>query len=210
MRHCIALVSLALTLIPLLPPPAYAARKPYALDRSHCQLNFIGEALLISAHGFFERWDADIQVDRDNLENSALTITIESASINTRINRRDDHLRSADFLDATTHPQIKFVSTKIAKIDDTNLTITGDLTLRGITKSLNVPVKVVFLREGDGRFKGDFQINRKDFGMKYNSMMNPVEDMVSIQFDFHIQDRQAMEERQKQREKQTPPKPPAE
>jgi len=205
MRHCVALVSLAFALIQLLPTPAYAARKPYALDRSHCQLNFIGEALLISAHGFFERWDADIQVDRDNLENSALTITIESASINTRITRRDDHLRSADFLDAPNHPQIKFVSTKIAKVDDKNLTITGDLTLRGITKSLNVPVKVVFLREGDGRFKGDFQINRKDFGIKYNSMMNPVEDMVSIQFDFHIQD----QERQKQREKQTPPKPPA-
>jgi polyisoprenoid-binding protein YceI len=205
MRHFVALVSLTFTLIQLLPQPAYPARKPYVLDRSHCQINFIGEALLISAHGFFERWDADLQVDRDNLENSALTITIETASINTRITRRDDHLRSADFLDAPNHPQIKFVSTKIVKVDDKNLTITGDLTLRGVTKSLSVPVTVVFLREGDGRFKGDFQINRKDFGIKYNSMMNPVEDMVSIQFDFHIQD----QERQKQRQQQVPPKPPA-
>lgn len=176
--------------------PVQADRKPYVLDRAHCQLNFIGEALLVSAHGHFDRWDADVQLDRDHLENSSLTLTIEAASLNTRVERRDNHLRSADFFDAANHPKITFVSTKISKVDDKNHTLTGDLTIRGITKTVQVPVKLVFLREGDGRFKGELQLNRRDFGMNYNSRLNPIEDMVTVQFDMHLVDKEVMEARQ--------------
>lgn len=203
------LVSLAFVLLMLIAvPPIQAERKPYALDRSHCQLNFVGEALLLSAHGYFERWDAEIQMDRENLENSTVSVTIDAASINTRITRRDDHLRSADFLDVAKNPQIKFVSSRIGKVDDKNVKITGDLTLRGVTKTVGVPVKIIFLRDGDARFKGELEINRKEYGMMYNSRMNPVEDNVAIQFDLHIVDQKVMEERQRQRQQQTPPRPP--
>lgn len=196
---CLALCAL------LISPFAFAERKPYALDRSHCQINFVGEALLISAHGHFEKWDADIQLDRENMENSSVAITIEAESLNTRVAQRDKHLRSADFLDVVNHPQIKFVSTKIARVDDKNYTLFGSLTLRGVTKPIGIPVKVVFVRDTDARFKAAFDINRKDYGINYNSRMNPVEDTVALQFDFHIVDQKVMEERNQRRQQQQPP-----
>ena len=196
------------TLQVFLPAPAHAEKRLYVLDRAHCQLNFIGEALFVSAHGYFEKWDADLQIDRDNLENSSVALTIETASLNTRVERRDNHLRSADFFDAANHPQIKFVSTKVSRVDDKNFNLTGDLTIRGITKPVQVPVKLVFLREGDARFKGEFQVNRRDFGMNYNSRMNPVEDLVTIQFDMHLVDKAVMEAQQQQRQQQRLPDAP--
>jgi len=144
----------------------------------------------------------------DNLENSSVALTIETASLNTRVERRDNHLRSADFFDAANHPQIKFVSTKVSRVDDKNFNLTGDLTIRGITKPVQVPVKLVFLREGDARFKGEFQVNRRDFGMNYNSRMNPVEHLVTIQFDMHLVDKAVMEAQQQRRQQQRLPDAP--
>jgi polyisoprenoid-binding protein YceI len=201
-------LALALVLPATAGKPAMADRRPYVFDASHSQLNFVAEALLITAHGFFEKFEADIQVDPENLENSTLTFTIDTASVNTRNERRDNHLRSGDFFDAANHPQIKFVSTKIAKVDANNLLITGDLTIRGTTKPVQVPTRVVFLREADGRFKGEFKINRKDFGINYDSRMNPIENEVLVQFDFHVQDQQAMQQRRQQQQQKAPPKQP--
>jgi len=73
---------------------------------------------------------------------------------------------------------------------------------------VQVPVKLVFLREGDARFKGEFQVNRRDFGMNYNSRMNPVEDLVTIQFDMHLVDKAVMEAQQQQRQQQRLPDAP--
>ena len=181
---------------------AYADRKPYVPDRSHSQLNFVGDALLLSAHGHFEKWEIDAQVDAANLENSTVSLTIDAASLNTRVDRRDNHLRSADFFDVAKYPQITFVSSKVTKIDDRSLKLSGNLTLRGVTKPLDIPVQIVFLRDGSARFKGNVQFNRKDFGMTYNSRMNPIEDMVAVQFDMHLLDKAAQEERQRQRQQQ--------
>jgi len=206
MRRAVTRLVLCVSVFALPAVSARAERKAYVPDRAHCQLNFIGEALLLSAHGHFEKWEIDTQLNPANLEDSSVQLQIESASLNTRIEQRDKHLRSGDFLDVANHPQIKFASTRVKKVDDKTLTITGDLTLRGVTKQVDVPVKVVFLRDGDARFKGELQINRKDYGINYNSRMNPVEDMVTIQFDMHLLDKAVQEERQRQR--QAPPKPP--
>jgi polyisoprenoid-binding protein YceI len=175
----------------VLVPSVYAERKTYVPDPPHSQINFIGEALLISAEGYFERWESDFQIDRANLENSTVSITIDAASLNTRIEMRDKHLRSKDFLDVENYPQIKFVSTGISKVDDKNYVIDGNLTLRGVTKAIKVPVTVVFLRENDARFKAGFKINRWDYGINYAGKMNPVEDMVAIQIDMHLVEKAA-------------------
>lgn len=185
-----------------------ADRRPYVFDPAHSQLNFVADALLVTAHGFFDKFEADIQVDPENLENSTLTFTIEAASINTRNERRDNHLRSPDFFDVANHPQIKFVSTKVTKVDANNLLIAGDLTIRSTTKPVQVPTRIVFMREGSARFKGEFRINRMDYGVSYNSRMNPIENEVVIQFDFHVRDQQAMQQRQQQMQKAPPKQPP--
>ena len=209
MRRFSAFVSLIAAVVLVASPVAKADRKPFVFDKAHSQINFVAEAMLITAHGFFERWDGDIQIDPGNLEDSTLRIEIETASINTRVERRDNHLRSADFFDAQNHPKITFVSTKVKKVDDKNLLVTGEMTIRGKTKSLDVPVRIVFLREGDARFKSEFQINRQDFGVSYNSRMNAIEDLVTIQLDFHLLDQQVQQQRQQQRQQQQPPPPPA-
>lgn len=211
MRRFLALVSLFALVTSLAAPVAWADRRPYTFDKAHSQINFVAEATFISAHGFFERFDADVQVDPDKLENSTLSLTIETASINTRVEQRDNHLRSDAFFDAKNHPTITFVSKQVTRVDAQNLRITGDLTIRGITKAVEVPVKVVFFQNGRGRFKGEFQINRQDFKVSYDSRMNHIEDMVSVQFDLNLLDRQMMEERQRQmqqRQQQPPAKQP--
>ncbi len=179
--------------------PGYAERKSYVPDPPHSQINFVGESMLISAQGWFERWEGDFQIDHEKLENSSVSITIDAASLNTRVQMRDNHLRSKDFLDVSTYPQIKFVSSGISKVDEKNYIISGNLTLHGVTKPIKAPVTVVFLRDTDGRFKGELKINRWDFGINYAGKLNPVEDTVSIQFDMHLREKTAGEQ----------PKPPA-
>lgn len=213
MKRFAASVCLVVVLALLVAPASRAERKPYVFDKAHSEINFVAEALLLTAHGFFERFDGDVQVDPENLENSVLRLEIETASINTRVEARDNDLRSERFFDAANHPQITFVATKITKVDDRNLRVTGDLTIRGVTKTVEVPIFVVFLRDGRGRFKGEFVINRQDFGVSHNSRMNPIEDMVKVQFDLNVMDKQVMEDRMRQRQQrqQQPPQqqPPA-
>jgi polyisoprenoid-binding protein YceI len=183
------LESLTLMLLLMLVPGVHAERKAYMADPAHSQINFVGESMLISAQGYFERWQGDFQIDRSNLENSAVTIVIDASSLNTRVEMRDNHLRSKDFLDVQTYPQIKFISRTISKVDDKNYVIDGDLTLHGVSKAIKVPAAVVFLRDSDVRFKGELKINRWDYGINYAGKMNPIEDMVPISFDMHLSEK---------------------
>lgn len=206
---CVCLLLCGLLLAP--GAGSQAQRRVFTFDPAHSQINFVADAMFVSAHGYFEKFDGDIQIDRQNLENSTVSIAIEAATINTRVERRDNHLRSADFFDVANNPKITFVAKKITKVDDKNLLITGDLTIRGVTKPIQAPTQIVFFREGDGRFKGEFKVNRKEFNINYDSMMNPIEDIVAVQFDLHLVDKQMQEERQRQRmqqQQQPPAKPP--
>jgi polyisoprenoid-binding protein YceI len=201
------LLGLSLAVALLMAPAALAQKRAYDFDKSHSQINFVADARLFSAHGFFGAFEGDIQLDPKDWGASTLSITIDAASINTRNDRRDNHLRSADFFDAANHPKITFTSTKITKVDDKNISIAGDMTIRGNTKPVVVPLQVVFWGDADGRFKGTFNISRKEFGIMYNSAANPIEDMIVVQFDFHLVDRLAMEQRRQQRQ-QAPAKQP--
>lgn len=197
-------------LLTLVVSSAVAEKRAYVVDKNHSQINFVGEALLISAHGFFGKWDADINYDDKAPENSTLAITIDAASINTRVDGRDNHLRSDAFFDVAKYPQVTFTTTKVARQDEKTLMVSGDLTIRGITKPVSAAVKVPLFADGRARFKGEFELNRKEFGMTYNSKMNPIEDIVKVQFDISAGDKIMAEERQRQRQQQGPPptKPP--
>src|SRR5262245_18525102 len=138
-----------------------AQTRPHIVDQAHSQINFVAEARFISAHGHFDKWDAEVQLDPAKIENSAFKITIEATSINTRIERRDNHLRSKDFFDVATYPQITLVSKKITKTADRKYKVIGDLTLRGVTKQIEVELTHVFYENNRGRFRSTFAINRK-------------------------------------------------
>lgn len=111
---------------------------------------------------------------------------IDPASINTRIERRDAHLRSPDFFDVAKYPQITFVSKSVARTSPTAGTLTGDLTMHGVTKAVAVPVTMAFYENGRGRFRGTFRLNRRDYGIVYNSAVNPIEDEIEVQFNMSL------------------------
>lgn len=170
-----------------------AQTRPHIVDHGHSQINFVAEARFISAHGHFDKWEAEVRLDPAKIESSSFKITIEAASINTRIERRDNHLRSKDFFDVATYPQITLVSKKITKTGDRKYTVEGDLTLRGVTKQIEAQISQVFYENNRGRFRASFPINRKDFGITFNSNMNPIEDIVQVQVDINVLDKEATE-----------------
>lgn len=171
----------------------FGQTRPHIVDQAHSQINFVAEARFISAHGHFDKWDAEVQLDPAKIENSSFKITIEAASINTRIQRRDDHLRGKDFFDVATYPQITLVSKKITKTGAGKYAVAGELTLRGVTKQIEIEISQVLYENNRGRFRATFPINRKDFGMTYNSNMNPIEDVVQAQVDINVLDKEATE-----------------
>lgn len=168
----------------------FAARaqstRPYVVDRTHSEINFIAPSRLLDAHGTFDKWTADVQADPANIERSSVRLTIDPASINTRITRRDDHLRSPDFFDVAKYPQITFVSKSVRKSSDSSATIIGDLTMHGVTKQIAVPVTMAFNDGSRGRFTGAFPLNRKEWGVNGNSTVNPVEDVIKVEFTINI------------------------
>ena len=142
-------------------------------DLSHSSVNFHVRHLMVSkVHGRFSKWSGSLELDESDLTKSRLDVTIDAASVDTKEPKRDDHLRSADFLDVEKFPTLTFKSTKIEKDGDGYL-VTGDLTIHGITKSVKLEV------EGGGQVKDPWggtrtgfsaktNINRKDFGLTFN------------------------------------------
>jgi polyisoprenoid-binding protein YceI len=180
------LVSTLQAQAPAAPAAARTGLRAHDVDKAHSEINFTASSRLLDAHGFFGKWDADVAINPEALETSTVRLAIDAASINTRIERRDDHLRSADFFDVAKHPTITFVSKSITKTSPTAGTLTGDLTVRGVTKTIAIPVTMVFYEGGRGRFRGQFQINRRDFGIVYDSKVNPIADTVDVQFNMSL------------------------
>lgn len=160
--------------------------RAHEIDRAHSEINFTASSRLLDAHGFFDKWDAEVALNPDALETSTVRLVIDASSINTRIERRDTHLKSPDFFDVAKYPTITFVSKSITKSSATAGTLTGDLTLHGVTKTIAIPVSMVFYEGGRGRFRGQFQIDRKDYGISYDSKVNPIADTVDVQFNMSL------------------------
>ena len=142
-------------------------------DLSHSSIGFHVRHLMVSkVHGRFTKWNGSLELDESDLTKSRLDVSIDAASVDTKEAKRDDHLRSADFFDVEKFPALTFKSTKIEK-DGENYLVTGDLTIRGITKSVKLEV------EGGGQVKDPWggtrtgfsaktSVNRKDFGLTWN------------------------------------------
>lgn len=146
----------------------------WKLDPAHTTVGFWAKHLgLAKVRGQFEDFAADIIVG-DTPETSELEAVIGTASVNTKVQMRDDHIRSADLLDVETHPEIRFRSTSIRPDSDGTWKVDGDLTIRGVTKPATMDV--VFNGEvedpmaGTRRsgFAGSIVIDREDFGINWN------------------------------------------
>jgi polyisoprenoid-binding protein YceI len=176
----------ALVALPLLAAARPFAAATHVIDKAHSEINFVAESRLLSAHGFFGKWDADLQLDAANWAKSTVSLTIDAASINTRVDMRDNHLKSPDFFDVAKYPTITFKSTAVKQLSATKAEITGNLTVKGVTKQVVVPATLVFYEKGAGRFRGALTILRKDFGVSYDPAVNPIENEVQVQWDISL------------------------
>ena len=85
-----------------------------------------------------------------------------------------------------TYPTITFISKKVVAAGENVYNITGDLTLRGVTKEVMIPMTLLFYEKGRGRFKGGFSLNRKDYGLNYDSMVNSIQNKIDVQIEMSV------------------------
>ena len=175
---------LAAGLVPLLlgASPAWADTVRYPLGPSHGHISFKASSRLVDADGRFHRFGGEVRMDPKALEQAMVSLAIDAASVDTDILRRDDHLRSEDFFHVTRFPQITFTSRRVA-LANGKVLITGDLTLRGVSREVTVPVDLE-LSAGVLRARGEFTIRMSEYGMTYRSWFNPLRDEVRIFFDL--------------------------
>jgi polyisoprenoid-binding protein YceI len=156
------------------------AAERYSIVPQKSQLQFKGYSLLAKALGTFHRFSGEIVADAKQLHASHVRFVIEAASLDTANAKRDQHLRSKDFLFVDQYPTITFTSTALTR-DGLQYMVQGDLEMRGVTKRITIPVTVE-QRQDEIVVQGGISLNRRDFGVQYNAFFNPVQDTVDVTF----------------------------
>ena len=147
------------------------------IDTSHSSVQFIVRHMVVAkVRGSFSQFSGTIDYDAENVERSSVAVDIDAASIDTREPKRDAHLRSADFFDADNFPKLSFKSTSVKRTGEDTLAVAGDLTIHGVTKPVTLKVEEL----GGGKdpwgnqrlsWSGHLEINRKDFGLNWNQVL---------------------------------------
>src|SRR5438270_5350246 len=159
----------------LLLAPFSAPAETYKIDSAHSQIAFSLHQFVSSVRGEFHRFSGTIEVDRDHPERSSVTARISVGSIDTKIQKRDHHLLSAEFFDAAKFPAISFKSRSVKRTGENSGDILGDFTMHGVTKPMMLHVKLATppssesLPERTRWIVTTDPINRKDFGLMFSS-----------------------------------------
>ncbi|MCW3118957.1 MAG: hypothetical protein JWM28_3039 [Chitinophagaceae bacterium] len=153
------------------------AKTKWSLDPIHSELGFkIRHLMITNVSGNFNKFNIDVETEDDNFDSAKVKATIDVDSINTNNEPRDIHLRNADFFETGTHPKVDFKSTRIEKAGSDTFNLYGDLTIKGITKPVQLTLEHAGLAKDPwGNIKAGFtlsgKINRKDFGISFNAPM---------------------------------------
>jgi polyisoprenoid-binding protein YceI len=154
------------------------AAETFVVDKVHSEATFQVRHMMSKVSGKFDDFSGKIEIDRAKPGASSVEFTIKTASINTGVADRDKHLRTADFFDAEKYPEITFKSTKIVPAKTKNVyAVTGDLTIRGVTKHVTIPVEFNgFGKDPWGNERAGFSltttVNRKDYGINWNKALD--------------------------------------
>ena len=183
--------------------PVAGTAATWDLDPAHTSVQFSVRHMMVSnVRGEFGKVSGTVQADEADPTRSKIEASIDAASIDTRTEKRDNHLRSADFLDVAKYPTITFVSTKIEPAGAGHFKVTGDLTLHGITRPvvLDVQGPTAEIKDPRGNTRAGAEattrINRKDFGLVWNQALDAggvaVGDEVAITIDVEATKRAAV------------------
>jgi polyisoprenoid-binding protein YceI len=155
----------------------FAEPAKFSFDPAHSEVGFTIRHLFSKVPGRFTEFDGALMFDEKNIPASSVTFTIQAKSINTGNDRRDNHLRSADFFDVEKFPTLTFTSSKVSGVKDGKFTVAGDLTMHGITKP--VTLECEFLGAGDlgmmgyrAGFDARTVVDRKEFGILWNKTLD--------------------------------------
>ncbi len=145
-----------------------------AIDKAHSEAVFQVRHLVTKVRGRFTDFAGTIHLNEESPSASSVAFTIQTASVDTNVADRDAHLRSEDFFHVEKYPTITFVSTKVEKSGERTYAVTGDLTIRGISKPITLTViSLGTARDPWGNLKAGFEadttLNRKDFGLMWNA-----------------------------------------
>lgn len=168
----------------------------WKIDNAHSQIEFTVRHMMISnVRGRFEHFGGTVEFDEADPTRSTVKVEIEAASINTKDDKRDTHLRSADFLDAEHNPTITYKSRRIEKVDDHHGRIIGDLSVRGKTREVVLDVEYSGQAKSPwGKMSAGFtastKLNRKEWGLSWNMALETggvlVGDEVNVQIELEI------------------------
>lgn len=164
-------------------------------DLSHSSINFWVRHLMVAkVHGRFGAWSGSLRFDEENPANASVEVQIDAASIDTKEETRDKHLRSADFLDVESHPKLLFKSTKIEKQDASRYRVHGDLTVRGHSEPVVLEVEYqgqVKDPWGNQRvvFSARSSVDRKKYGLNWNQALEAGGVLVGdkVEIDIEVQ-----------------------
>lgn len=152
------------------------AVRTYAIDKSHSEAAFQVRHLVTRVRGRFTDFEGTVEFDEHSPERSTVSVTIQAASVDTGDATRDNHLRSGDFFDVEKFQTLSFRSTRLTKTGDNSFDVEGDLSIRGVTRPVTLPV--TFLGKardpwGNERlgFEGELKIHRKDYGLTWNAAL---------------------------------------
>ena len=166
----------------------------YALDPAHSRIGFSARhAMVTKVRGAFNEFDGGAELDFDDPTKSRAHLVIKTASVDTRNEQRDNHLRTNDFFDAPTYPTISFVSTSVRRTGDETFELVGDLTIKDVTKSVTLDLEFTGAAKdpwGNTRvgFEGGTTIQRSDYGVNFNAALETggllVSEKVTIELEL--------------------------
>jgi polyisoprenoid-binding protein YceI len=166
----------------------------YTFDPAHSRVGFVARhAMVTKVRGAFNEFEGTAVIDGANPANSSATVTVQVASVDTRNAQRDGHLRTNDFLDVENYPTITFTSTAIAHVGGNDFEVTGDLTIKDVTKTITIPLEFQgaavdpFGNQRIG-FEGSTTIVRSEYGVTYNAALETggvlVSDKITLEFEI--------------------------
>ena len=197
MKAFVSRVAVAVGLAGALCISAFAGTTTWQIDPRHSSAQFAVTHLMISTvRGEFHQVNGTVIVDDGDISRSSVTVTIDATTVDTREPDRDKHLKSPDFFDVEKYPTMTFKSTKVESIGVGKLRVTGDLSIRGVTKQVvlditapRTPIKDPWGLERTA-VSGSTKINRQDFGVAWNKTLDSggvvVGDDVNVTLDVEM------------------------
>jgi polyisoprenoid-binding protein YceI len=168
-------------------------KKVYDVDPAHTSIGFAGKHLMVTTvRGRFKEYSGQVETEDDDATTAVATLTVKPVSLDTGVEQRDQHLRSADFFDVERHPEMTYVSTKVERVGRNRYRVSGDLTIKGQTRPVTLDAEV------EERFTDPWgnerigvtasgKLNRRDWGLTWNQVLEAGRLLVGDQIKLEIE-----------------------